>query len=100
MRRLSTLIAVTAAGLMLAITATPAQAATGQVVVFSTELTPLKVYDNPSGCLTFPPLAHVLNNQTDKPVTVHGDPFCLTPGLKVLPGYGMHVPAGYGSFSV
>ncbi|MFI6803148.1 hypothetical protein [Streptosporangium canum] len=28
----------------------PAQASTGQVVVFSTELMPLDIYDNPTGC--------------------------------------------------
>lgn len=100
MRRLSTLIALGVAGLLMATTATPAQAATGQVVVFSTELTPLKVYENPSGCYSFPLFAHVLNNQTDRTVQVHADPFCATPGLPVLPGHGMHVPEGYGKFSV
>ena len=100
MRRLTSLIALGVAGLMMGITATPAQAATGQVVVFSTELTPVTVYENPRGCKAFPPLAHVLNNQTDKPVRIHGDPLCLTPGMTVLPGYGMHVPEGFGSFSV
>jgi hypothetical protein len=100
MRRIATLMAVGAAGLMLATATTPAQAATGQVVVFSTEITPLKTYENPEGCYSFPPFAHVLNNQTDEPVTIHSDPFCVTPGPVVLPGFGMHVPEGYGSFSV
>lgn len=100
MRRLSTLMALGMAGLMWGITAVPAQAATGQVVVFSTELTPLTSYQDPQGCYAFPALAHVLSNETDKTVVVHPDPFCTAPGLRVAPGYGMHVPEGYGSFSV
>ncbi|MFF9321290.1 hypothetical protein ACF1BP_26900 [Streptomyces sp. NPDC014735] len=38
-------------------------------------------------------------NRSDHPVTVHGDPLCLTPGLVVQPGHGAHVVAGSGSFS-
>ncbi|MFC4857162.1 hypothetical protein [Actinophytocola glycyrrhizae] len=83
-------------------TAAPAVAApaTGEVVVFSVESTELTVVENPSGCVKLPTAAHVLVNQTDKPVRVHGDPFCVTPGLTVAPGYGSHVAAGSGSFSV
>jgi hypothetical protein len=100
MRRISALIAVGVAGLLMGAMAVPAQASTGQVVVFSTEITPLKTYENPEGCYSLPPLAHVLDNQTDAPVQIHPDPFCVTPGVTVLPGFGMHVPSGYGSFSV
>ncbi|WP_255949956.1 hypothetical protein [Streptomyces odontomachi] len=100
MRRFATLMALGVAGLMMGVTATPAQAATGQVVVFSTEVTPLKTYENPEGCYSFPLFAHVLNNQTDATVMIHPDPFCGAPGMVVLPGFGMHVPEGYGSFSV
>jgi hypothetical protein len=42
----------------------------------------------------------VLINQTDKNVNVYADPFCVTPGLAVAPGYGSHVALGSGSFSV
>ncbi|MFE1407435.1 hypothetical protein ACFW5D_28095 [Streptomyces sp. NPDC058770] len=38
-------------------------------------------------------------NRSDRPVTVYGDPLCLTPGLVVQPGYGAHVVPGSGSFS-
>jgi hypothetical protein len=100
MRRISAFIALGVAGLLMATTTAPAQAATGQVVVFSTELTPLKTYDNPDGCYLFPPMAHVLNNQTNAPVRIHSDPFCVSPAMLVLPGFGMHVPGGFGSFSV
>jgi hypothetical protein len=101
MRRVcSMLIALGAAGLAMGVTTAPAHAATGQVVVFATELTPLSTYENPDGCYAFPPGAHVLNNLTDKPVQIHSDPLCLTPGPTVKPGYGVHVPEGFGSFSV
>ena len=95
------------AGAAIAVAATfaaaaPASAdqATGKIVVFSTEFTELTVVENPDGCVKLPVDAHVLANQTDKAVQVHGDPFCLTPGLTVEPGYGSHVTPGSGSFSV
>ncbi|MGW0610720.1 hypothetical protein [Streptomyces sp. NPDC002788] len=82
-----------------AATGTAAAAEPGEVVVFSTELTPLTVYHDPSGCQKLPLDAHVLTNRTDRPVTVYADPFCLTPGLTVEPGHGSHVAPGSGSFS-
>lgn len=91
-----------AAGALLAAsvaTGTAAAAEQGDVVVFSTEVTPLAVYHDPYGCQKLPADAHVLTNHTDRPVTVHADPFCLTPGLIVQPGYGSHVAPGSGSFS-
>lgn len=91
-----------AAGALLAAsvaTGTAAAAGQGDVVVFSTEVTPLAVYHDPYGCQKLPADAHVLTNHTDRPVTVHADPFCLTPGLIVQPGYGSHVAPGSGSFS-
>ncbi|QMU74065.1 hypothetical protein GXP74_27020 [Streptacidiphilus sp. P02-A3a] len=75
------------------------RAVSGPVTVFSTELTPLTVYQSPSGCNRLPVAAHVLTNQSSGPITFYGDPFCLTPGLVVQPGYGSHVPPGAGSFS-
>ncbi|MFD8600289.1 hypothetical protein ACFV1L_35345 [Kitasatospora sp. NPDC059646] len=75
------------------------RAASGEVVVFSTEALPLDVYRDPAGCQQLPALAHVLNNETDGPVQVYGNPFCLGPSLTVQPGYGTHVPGGAGSFS-
>ncbi|MEV7181180.1 hypothetical protein [Kitasatospora sp. NPDC093679] len=95
------LASLAAAGAALALTgAAPApRAATGTVVVFSTEFQPLDVYTDPSGCNQLPTLAHVLANRTDHPVKVYGNPFCLGPGLTVQPGYGTHVPGGAGSFS-
>lgn len=82
--------------------AAPAAAdpATGEIIVFSTEFTELTVVENPDGCHKLPIDAHVLANQTDKAVVVHGDPFCFTPGLMVAPGYGSHVMPGSGAFSV
>ncbi|MDX3639061.1 hypothetical protein [Streptomyces sp. MB09-02B] len=94
------LLAVTCA--LLAGTAAPGTAAAaepGEVVVFRTELAPLTVYPEPHGCHKLPADAHVLTNRTDRPVTVYGDPFCLTPGLTVQPGFGAHVAPGSGSFS-
>ena len=84
--------------------AAPASAGTveaqGNVTVFSVELSPLTVWENPSGCHKLPFDAHVLVNQTDQPVKIYADPFCMTPDLSVQPGYGSHVAPGSGSFSV
>ncbi|MEU1719672.1 hypothetical protein [Nonomuraea sp. NPDC005692] len=98
--RLALLILALASTTVPLLAPAPALAATGQVVVFQTEPVPLEIYDDPSGCTRLPLAAHVLNNQTDQPVRVHGDPFCLGPSVTVRPGYGSHVPAGSGSFSV
>ncbi|KOV77991.1 hypothetical protein [Nocardia sp. NRRL S-836] len=101
MKRLvtATLATLAATGL-LGSAASPAQAAEGRVAVFSTEVTPVAVYEDPNGCTTLPPDAHVLVNLTDTEVVVYGDPLCLTPGVAVAPGYGSHVTPGSGSFSV
>ncbi|MEU5362352.1 hypothetical protein ABZ354_02395 [Streptomyces sp. NPDC005925] len=91
-----------AAGALLvgtAVSGTASAAASGDVVVFRTELSPLSVYEDPHGCHKLPADAHVLTNRTDRPVTVYGDPFCLTPGFVVQPGHGAHVAPGSGSFS-
>jgi hypothetical protein len=95
-------VALVAAGATMSLlgTAVPAQAATGQVVVFEHELIPLSVYTDPTGCTKLPMAAHVLINQTDEPVRIYADPLCLLPSLTVLPGNGSHVAPGSGSFSV
>lgn len=77
-----------------------AESNTGKVVVFSTEFTELATWEDPYGCVKLPLDTHVLINQTDKAVLIYADPFCLTPGLTVAPGYGSHVAPGSGSFSV
>ncbi|WP_206323780.1 hypothetical protein [Streptomyces sp. HNM0574] len=69
------------------------------MTVFSTEFNSLSVYENPSGCHKLPLDGHVLVNRTDKPVTLYGDPFCMTPGMTVQPDHGAHVVPGTGSFS-
>ncbi|NSC24384.1 hypothetical protein FM076_25825 [Streptomyces albus subsp. chlorinus] len=76
-----------------------ASAASGDVVVFQTELQRLTHFENPRGCHKLPAGAHVLTNRTDKPVTIYADPFCATPGLTVQPDHGSHVAPGSGSFS-
>lgn len=76
-----------------------ALADTSQVVIFSTEIQPLSTYAEPDGCYSLPPGAHVLTNQTDRPVKTYADPFCMTPNLAVQPGHGSHVATGTGSFS-
>ncbi|MEV7216334.1 hypothetical protein AB0O31_25000 [Kitasatospora cineracea] len=96
------LVSLLAAGSVLGLAA-PAPAAvrsaSGDVVVFSTEAQPLDVYRDPAGCQQLPALAHVLTNQTDGPVKIYSNPFCLGPSVVVQPGYGTHVPGGAGSFS-
>ncbi|MBD0710633.1 MULTISPECIES: hypothetical protein [unclassified Streptomyces] len=86
-------------GAALGLLQSPAFAAEGTVTVFQTELQPLSVYENPRGCHKLPAAAHVLANETDRPVRIYGDPFCLGPSLTVAPGYGSHVAPGSGSFS-
>ncbi|MBF9069250.1 hypothetical protein [Streptacidiphilus fuscans] len=109
MRRSATVIAGALAAFtaLVGLAAGPAQAATGQVVVFSTELQPLDIYQNPTGCQKLPPLSHVVDNLTDSTIRVYADPFCTIPaslpgsggGVGTLAaGYGTHV-SGVGSFS-
>ncbi|MEV4394083.1 hypothetical protein [Nonomuraea sp. NPDC049607] len=98
--RLAALTLVLASATAPFVAAAPARAATGQVVVFQVEALPLEIYDDPGGCTKLPLAAHVLNNQTDQAVRIYGDPFCLGSSVTVRPGYGSHVPAGSGSFSV
>lgn len=101
MRAFRSALAVAGAALLtVVLSGGPASAAAGEVVVFQTEVQPLKVYENPDGCQKLPLTAHVLNNRTDKPVVIHADPFCATPGITVKPGHGAHVAPGSGSFSV
>jgi hypothetical protein len=82
-----------------AMAGTASALAPGEVLVFGTEFTPVTAYQDPHGCQKLQIDAHVLVNRTDRPVTVYADPFCLTPGLTVAPGYGSHVAPGSGSFS-
>ncbi|SER14098.1 hypothetical protein SAMN05216188_10867 [Lentzea xinjiangensis] len=102
-RLVTTTIATLATTTFLATTTTTtagALAATGRVAVFSTEATPIEIFENPSGCNKLAPDAHVLVNLTDSDVIVHGDPLCLGPGLVVGKEHGSHVAAGSGAFSV
>ncbi|MET9067782.1 hypothetical protein [Streptosporangium sandarakinum] len=92
-------LATTAVALPLIGTAAPAQAATGQVVVFSNEIQPLDTYTDPTGCHSLRPGAHSVDNQTDGPVKLYADPFCLTEVITIQPGHGAHVPPSAGSFS-
>jgi hypothetical protein len=100
MRRLAAVLVAVVSGLTISIlTGVPADAATGDVTVFSTELQPLDVFHNPTGCLKLPLAAHVLVNQTSSDVRTYADPLCLSPSLTIHPGYGSHVAPGSGSFS-
>ena len=81
-------------------TAADAAPPTRRITVFSTEVTELTTWDDPTGCQTLPVGAHVLINQSDKTVNTYGDPLCLTPSLAVAPGYGTHVAPSAGSFAV
>lgn len=100
MKRLAAMVMSGIAALGVLLVAAPAaQASEGRVVVFSTEVQALDVYDNPVGCQKLPLAAHVITNETDAPITTYADPLCLSPGIQILPGYGSHVAAGTGSFS-
>ncbi|MFE1272263.1 hypothetical protein [Streptomyces sp. NPDC058758] len=99
MRTRAVLISLVAVGAVLGLGGSAQAAASGDVVVFSTEVQPLDVYRDPAGCQQLPTAAHVLTNRTDGPVRIYGNPFCLGPSVVVQPGYGTHVPGGAGSFS-
>jgi hypothetical protein len=100
MRRIgSTLVAIGVGAVVMGASAFPAYADTGEVTIFFNEFVPLKTYEQPQGCHTLPPGAHVLNNQTDYPVRIYADPLCLSPSLTVQPGYGSHISPFMGSFS-
>ncbi|WP_051772517.1 hypothetical protein [Saccharothrix sp. NRRL B-16314] len=92
MKRVSGVLGGLASAVLLASPAPVAQAATGQVVVFSVEIAPLETYENPKGCKALPDGAHVLSNLTDGPVTIFSDQLCLVPLVTVEAGYGTHVP--------
>ncbi|WP_062435896.1 hypothetical protein [Herbidospora daliensis] len=101
MRPISKLPIITAACLAGLAFATPALAADGPVVVFQNELTPLTIFEDPSGCMRLPLGASVVNNQTQGNINVYADPFCLipyVPASTIAPGYGARV-MGIGSFS-
>ncbi|AQU70260.1 hypothetical protein [Streptomyces niveus] len=77
-----------------------AERATGDVVIYSTELQPLNVLHNPEECHQLSPTAHQISNQTDKPVTMYQFPGCVGPEAWTLkPGFGVHT-AGMASFKV
>ncbi|MEU1880802.1 hypothetical protein ABZ470_26145 [Streptosporangium sp. NPDC020072] len=97
--RTAAVAAVAAMALSLMGTAAPAQAATGQVVVFSSEFQPLTIYTDPTGCHKLPIAAHSVNNQTDTAIKVYADPLCLIQEVATIrPGYGARVQPGTGSF--
>ncbi|MFD3683285.1 hypothetical protein ACFWTE_00500 [Nocardiopsis sp. NPDC058631] len=101
MKALSAVVAMVVGGVLLG--AAPAQAATGEVVVFTTEFEDLVRYADPASgsCVRLPATAHVLVNLTDANVRLHADPLCFGPGVTVEPDRGWHAPpSGLFSFSV
>jgi hypothetical protein len=102
MKRFTTVLfgTLTATALLMS-TGPTASAATGEVVVFSAEVVPLDVYENPRGCYALPEGAHVLANRTDRAVRVYGAPGCFgLPVVTVEESWGSHVPPAAASFSV
>ncbi|MBE1458098.1 hypothetical protein H4W79_002312 [Nocardiopsis terrae] len=101
MRALSAAVVLALGGLLLG--AAPAHAATGEVVVFTTEFEDLVRYPDPGSgsCVRLPGTAHVLVNLTDADVRLHPGPGCFAPGVLVEPDRGWHAPpSGLFSFSV
>jgi hypothetical protein len=103
MRRIA-LSALLAAATLVGVAAAPAQAATGQVVVYTTQFRPLDIYENPRGCNKLPLDTHVVLNKTDSPIKVYADPFCVVPITEdpttvgtLEPNHGTHA-SGAGSF--
>ena len=102
MKRVFGVVLSALAAVVLVVPVSPvAQAAVGQVVVFTIEADQLAVYENPRGCRELPIGAHVLSNVTDRKLAIHADPACMTPSLLVVePGYGTHVPPAGASFRI
>ena len=101
MRALSVAVALVVGSLFLGVS--PAHAATGEVVVFTTEFEDLVRYPDPASgsCVQLPATAHVLVNLTDADVRLHAGPGCWGPGVVVEPDRGWHAPpSGMFSFSV
>ena len=101
MKALSAVAAMVMGGVLLS--AAPAQAATGEVVVFTTEFEDLVRYSDPApgSCVRLPDTAHVLVNLTDANVRLHAGTRCFGPGVTVAPDRGWHAPpSGLFSFSV
>ncbi|MBW4718455.1 hypothetical protein [Saccharothrix obliqua] len=97
MKRFATL--VLAALATTALTAPVANAAAGEVIVYTAEVVPVAVFKDPKGCHAVPNGAHVLVNRTDEEVEVYGVPGCLgLPILAVEKSYGSHVPPAAASF--
>lgn len=92
-------VLLSASALAMGLSASPAAAANGEVIVFETEVQRLTTYATPDDCEKLPLAAHVLVNNTDDPVRIYGDPFCMGPSVTVPPGHGTHVAPGSGSFS-
>ncbi|MBV2366044.1 hypothetical protein ACFPZ0_21770 [Streptomonospora nanhaiensis] len=91
----SALAAVALTGALTLLPAGAAHAATGEVVVFKTEVEDLDVHENPApGCYSLPGTAHVLINRTDTDVVIHGNSLCFGPGITVPPNRGWHAPPG------
>ncbi|WP_410644307.1 hypothetical protein [Amycolatopsis sp. lyj-346] len=102
MKRFMAVLLSTLTATALLMSASPAAgAATGEVVVFTAEVVPLDVHENPRGCYALPEGAHVLANRTDRPVVVYGTPECFgVPILTVKASWGSHVPPAAASFRV
>ncbi|MUL42023.1 hypothetical protein FZ103_12690 [Streptomonospora sp. PA3] len=81
-------------GALVLATAGTALAATGEVVIYKSELQRLETYSNPPNgeCYPLPGTVHILLNQTDTEVTIHADPNCMFPGVPVQPDHGWHAP--------
>jgi hypothetical protein len=102
MKRFKTVLFGTVTATALLMSASPAaNAAMGEVVVYTAEIVPLDVYENPWGCYPLPEGAHVLANRTNRPLQVYGTPECFgLPVLTVERNWGSHVPPAAASFRV
>ncbi|GAB2499678.1 hypothetical protein [Nocardiopsis aegyptia] len=90
-----------AAAVTVLVSTGPAHAATGEVIVFTTEFEELTTYQDPASgsCRQLPPTAHVVINRTDADVYIHAGPACWGPGVTVAPDHGWHAPPS-GMFSI
>ncbi|ASU82555.1 hypothetical protein CDO52_06945 [Nocardiopsis gilva YIM 90087] len=102
MKLVSSIVSVfTAAAVTVLISAGPVHAATGEIIVFTTEFEEITVYQDPASgsCRRLPATAHTVINRTDADVFIHAGTSCFGPGVQVAPDRGWHAPPS-GMFSI
>ena len=94
------IVLASSAALVTGMAAPASAAAPGYVIAHTSEVQPLTIWQDPSGCRQLPLGTHIIFNETDHAITIYADPLCLLPAepfARVAAGYSTHVSA-IGSF--